>query len=46
MGNIKETNLKDIINSKKYLLFKENLKSAQVFSACQMCCELKVKENQ
>ncbi len=45
MGNVKENKIKDIINSKKYLLFKENLKHAHVFSACQMCCELKVKEN-
>ena len=45
MGNIKDTKLTDIINSKKYMLFKENLKHEQVFSACQMCCELKVKGN-
>ena len=45
MGNIKETKLKDIINSKKYILFKENLKNTKQFPACQMCCELKVKEN-
>ena len=44
MGNIKEQNIKNIINSKKYLLFKENLRQSQQFSACQMCCELKVKE--
>ena len=31
--------------NKKYLLFKENLKHAKVFSSCQMCCELQVKEN-
>jgi len=46
MGNVKDTKIKDIINSKKYLLFKENLKKEKVFSSCQMCCELKVKENQ
>ncbi len=45
MGNIKDSKLVDIINSKKYMLFKENLKNGGVFSACQMCCELKVKEN-
>jgi len=46
MGNVKENKIIDIINSKKYLLFKENLKHNKLFSACQMCCELKVKENQ
>ena len=45
MGNVKDNKIKDIINSKKYLLFKENLKHAKVFTSCQMCCELKVKGN-
>ena len=45
MGNVKHTKIADIINSKKYMLFKENLKNSSMFSACQMCCELKVKEN-
>ena len=46
MGNVKEQKLGDIFNSKKYLTFRNNLKNHKVFSACQMCCELKVKENQ
>lgn len=43
MGNIKEQSLKEIINSSKYCCFRKNLKYSQVFSSCQMCCELKVK---
>ena len=45
MGNVKDDKLINIFNSKKYILFRENLKQAHTFSACQMCCELKVKEN-
>ena len=44
MGNIKEQSLKEIINSPKYNCFRKNLKHSGVFSACQMCCELKVKD--
>ena len=44
MGNIKEQNLKEIINSTKYCCFRKNLKYSQVFNSCQMCCELKVKD--
>ena len=44
MGNIKEQNLKDIINNPNYCCFRKNLKHSKVFNACQMCCELKVKD--
>ena len=42
--NIKEQNLKEIINSPKYCCFRKNLKYSQLFNSCQMCCELKVKD--
>ena len=44
MGNVKENKIIDIINNKKYSLFRDNIKKQHVFSSCQMCCELKVKE--
>ncbi len=44
MGNLKEQNLIDIMNNPKYKCFRNNLKYAKVFSSCQMCCELKVKQ--
>ena len=44
MGNLKEKTLKEIINSTKYCCFRKNLKYSKVFSSCQMCCELKVKD--
>ncbi len=43
MGNIKEQKLIEIINSSKYRCFRKNLKHSKIFSSCQMCCELKVK---
>ena len=46
MGNVKEQKLSDIINDKKYRLFRRKLDNLKVFECCQMCCELKVKENQ
>ena len=44
MGSLKENTLKEIINSTKYCCFRKNLKYSKVFSSCQMCCELKVKD--
>ena len=44
MGNIKEQSLKEIINGTKYCCFRKNLKYSKLFSSCQMCCELKVKD--
>ncbi len=43
IGNIKEQKLIDIINNAKYRCFRKNLKYSKIFSSCQMCCELKVK---
>lgn len=43
MGNILEDKLSNILNYPKYRCFRKNLKYSKVFSACQMCCELKVK---
>ena len=44
IGNVTENSLNEIIKSKKYRDFKNNLKKRGVFEACQMCCELKVKK--
>ena len=44
MGNIKEQKLIEIMNNPKYSCFRKNLKYSKLFSACQMCCELKVKD--
>ena len=44
MGNLKEQTLKEIINCTKYCCFRKNLKYSKLFSSCQMCCELKVKD--
>lgn len=44
IGNVREKSLKEIFNIPKYCCFRKNLKASGVFEACQMCCELKVKE--
>lgn len=43
IGNIREKSLKEIFNLPKYCCFRKNLKASKVFEACQMCCELCVK---
>ncbi len=43
MGNVLEQKIIDIINNTKYRCFRKNLKYSKVFSSCQMCCELKVR---
>lgn len=43
IGNVREKGLKEIFNTAKYCCFRKNLKASEVFEACQMCCELKVK---
>lgn len=44
IGNIKDGTLKEVFNLPHYRCFRKNLKVAKVFGACQMCCELKVKD--
>lgn len=44
IGNIRDKSLKEIFNSSKYCCFRKNLKYSKVFEACQMCCELKLKD--
>lgn len=45
IGNVKEKSLKELFNSPHYCCFRKNLKaSGGTFGACQMCCELMVKE--
>lgn len=43
IGNVREKGLKEVFNAPKYCCFRKNLKYSKVFEACQMCCELKVK---
>ena len=46
IGNIKENSIKELFNKPAYCCFRKNLKaSGGVFGACQMCCELGIKEN-
>ncbi len=44
IGNIKNLSIKEAFNLPQYRCFRKNLKAAKVFGACQMCCELCVKE--
>lgn len=44
IGNVKDKKLKDIYNEPKFRCFRKNLKHSKVFSSCQMCCELVVKD--
>lgn len=46
IGNVKEHSLLELFNLPKYKCFRKNLKVSKSFSACQMCCELKVKDIQ
>ncbi len=43
MGNLKENSLYEIMNSPLYRCFRKNLKYSEVFSSCQMCCELRTR---
>ena len=45
IGNVKELGVKEVFNLPKFRCFRKNLKASKVFGACQMCCELCVKEN-
>ncbi|MCD8024368.1 MAG: radical SAM protein, partial [Candidatus Gastranaerophilales bacterium] len=45
IGNVRENTIKELFNLPKYRCFRKNLKYSKSFSACQMCCELKVKDN-
>lgn len=45
IGNVREKSLKELFNSPHYCCFRKNLKaSGGTFGACQMCCELEVRE--
>ena len=45
IGNVREMSIKEAFNLPKYRCFRKNLKASKVFGACQMCCELCVKED-
>lgn len=44
IGNVKDLSIKEAFNLPHYRCFRKNLKAAKVFGACQMCCELCVKD--
>lgn len=44
IGNVRDKKLKEVFNMPKYRCFRKNLKASGVFEACQMCCELCVKD--
>ena len=45
IGNVKDKKLIDVYNEAKFKCFRNNLKYSKVFTSCQMCCELKVKNH-
>lgn len=46
IGNVKERSIKEIFNMPNYCCFRKNLKAnGGVFGACQMCCELSLKQD-
>ncbi len=45
IGNVKDMPLKEVFNLPKFRCFRKNLQYSKVFTSCQMCCELNVKEN-
>ena len=45
IGNVKDRSLKELFNDPKYCCFRKNLKAnGGTFGACQLCCELTLKE--
>lgn len=44
IGNVKNMGLKEVYNLPKFRCFRKNLQCSKLFTSCQMCCELKVKE--
>ena len=45
IGNVKDKTLKELFNSPHYCCFRKNLKaSGGTFGACQLCCELELKD--
>jgi len=45
IGNIKENTIKELFNHPKYCCFRKNLKAnGGTFGACQLCCELSLKD--
>ncbi len=45
VGNVRDMSVKEAFNQPNYRCFRKNLKAAKVFGACQMCCELCVKDS-
>lgn len=45
LGNIKENNLREIWNGKKYMLLRNKLKENKLFPLCSKCCHINNKRN-
>lgn len=45
VASLKETTLKEAVNSQKFRCFRKNLYASKVFNGCQMCCDL-IPKNQ
>ena len=45
IGNVKNSTIKEVFNLPNFRCFRKNLKVSKVFGACQMCCELYVKDS-
>ncbi len=43
IGNVRKTPLREVFNLPKFRCFRKNLQCSKLFTSCQMCCELKVK---
>lgn len=43
IGNIKDIPVKEVWNNEKFVEFRKQLKKNTMFTACQGCCQLKVK---
>ena len=44
IGNVRDKKLIDVFNLPKFRCFRKNLHHSKVFTSCQMCCELKVRD--
>ncbi|MDD3014429.1 MAG: radical SAM protein [Candidatus Gastranaerophilales bacterium] len=44
-GNVKNSAIKNIWNSNKYLEFRSALKKNRIFTSCQGCCNAKIRES-
>jgi len=43
IGNVKNTPIQEVWNNSKFIEFRKNLKKNKVFTSCQCCCQLKIR---